>query len=163
MTIGFARLTAQDGPRLAHLSLAPGQAAFVSRPEARLARLQPSESAYAILSGAEIVGSLIIDPNYAKDHDFARPGEAGLRSVVIDAAKQGMELGKAAMAALPDLIAEHHPDVTALVLTVNCRNPVARPVYLKAGFQDAGEIYHGGRSGPQYVLRLPLPASAAHT
>ena len=82
--------------------------------------------------------------------------------MVIDAAQQGMGLGKAAMAALPGLIAEHHPGVTALVLTVNCLKPVARAVYLKAGFQDAGEIYHGGRSGPQHVLRLPLPATAAH-
>ena len=56
MTIGFARLTAQDGPRLAHLTLAPGQAAFVSLPVERLARLQPRESAYAILLGTEIVG-----------------------------------------------------------------------------------------------------------
>ena len=55
MTIGFARLTAQDGPRLAHLTFAPGQEALVSRPVERLVRLQPQESAYAILLGTEIV------------------------------------------------------------------------------------------------------------
>ncbi|UXU74445.1 MULTISPECIES: hypothetical protein [unclassified Paracoccus (in: a-proteobacteria)] len=42
------------------------------------------------------------------------------------------------------------------MLTVNQVNPGARAVYLAAGFVDGGEMYHGGRIGPQHILRLSL-------
>ena len=42
------------------------------------------------------------------------------------------------------------------MLTVNETNPVARRVYLRAGFRDTGDRYHGGRLGPQQVLLLDL-------
>jgi hypothetical protein len=43
-----------------------------------------------------------------------------------------------------------------VVLTVNVRNPVARAVYVRGGFVDAGELHLGGSAGPQHVLRLDL-------
>jgi RimJ/RimL family protein N-acetyltransferase len=64
--------------------------------------------------------------------------------------------GMAAMSAIRDLMRREHPDVAELVLTVNCRNTAAISTYLKAGFRDTGEIYHGGNSGPQHVFYLPL-------
>ncbi|MDF4902775.1 GNAT family N-acetyltransferase, partial [Vibrio parahaemolyticus] len=28
--------------------------------------------------------------------------------------------------------------------------------YLKAGFEDTNELYHGGPVGPQHIMRQPL-------
>jgi hypothetical protein len=35
---------------------------------------------------------------------------------------------------------------------VNSRNTVGLALYHRAGFVDTGELYHGGRSGPQHLL-----------
>ena len=44
-----------------------------------------------------------------------------------------------------------------LVLTVNRNNHAALHLYRRAGFHDSGELYHGGRSGPQHLLLRALP------
>ncbi|GGY35516.1 hypothetical protein GCM10008098_30830 [Rhodanobacter panaciterrae] len=44
-----------------------------------------------------------------------------------------------------------------LVLTVNHNNHAALRLYLRAGFHDSGELYHGGRSGPQHLLLRAPP------
>lgn len=157
--IGFARLGPDDAPRVDHLTLGPGQERFTAHPASRLGALRPAEEAWAILWRGDVAGFLVIDLSYSEQYDFALPGEAGLRSVLIDAARQGEGIGSAAMAALRGLMAEHYPAAESLVLTVNAGNPAARAVYLKAGFADTGALYHGGRSGPQQVLRMALNES----
>ena len=159
--ITFQRLTPAEAPRLAHLTIAPGQEAFVANPVTRLTGSGPMEDGYAILAGEDIVGFLIIDRAYPEAHPFAAAGSLGLRSVLIDAARQGQGLGTAAMRALPALMAQHYPQATQLCLTVNCRNPGAKATYLKSGFIDEGALYHGGRSGPQHILKLALTPSDA--
>jgi RimJ/RimL family protein N-acetyltransferase len=46
--------------------------------------------------------------------------------------------------------------VRRVVLSVNVANPVAIHTYLRAGFTDRGELFHGGAEGPQHVLELAV-------
>ncbi len=157
--IGFTRLTPAETARVAHLTMAPGQDRFTADPVRRLQDLPPGQDAWGVLDAAgAVVGFLVIDRDYPAAHPFAQAGEHGLRSVLIDAARQGTGLGKAAMAGLRGLMTRHYPGVPGLVLTVNAANPAARAVYLKAGFTDTGEVWLGGRAGPQHVLRMELGA-----
>ncbi|WP_102223508.1 GNAT family N-acetyltransferase [Acidimangrovimonas sediminis] len=156
MQISFLDVTAADAPRLAHIVLAPGQEAFVTLPVDRLSQLGAKEDGHAVVAGDRIVGFFVIDRDFAASHPFARPGEIGLRALAIDAAQQGRGIGRAVFEALPAMLALRYPGVAGAVLSVNQRNPRARDLYLRNGWQDGGELYHGGRSGPQHVLRLPL-------
>ncbi|SDK72273.1 Ribosomal protein S18 acetylase RimI [Maridesulfovibrio ferrireducens] len=46
-----------------------------------------------------------------------------------------------------------------MCLTVNVRNEAAKSMYIKCGFEDVGELYLGGLSGPQNILRYNLSGS----
>ena len=158
MSVRFERLSPQDTGRVAALALGPGQDAFTAAPAERLAALGPGEEGWAILDADGIAGFFVLDRNISDEHPYARPGEVVLRSLLIDAARQGRGLGRAAVEALPALVAAEYPGTPAIALTVNVRNTTARSAYLRAGFLDEGELYHGGRSGPQHVMRLKVGA-----
>jgi ribosomal protein S18 acetylase RimI-like enzyme len=159
VSVAFARLGPEDAPRVDHLTLGPGQEKFTAHPASRLGALRAGEEPWAVLWSGDIVGFLIIDRGYAEQYDFAWPGEPGLRSVLIDAGRQGEGIGTAAMAAVRGLMAAEYPEAASLVLTVNCSNPAAKAVYGKAGFGDTGFLFHGGRAGPQHILRMDLRRS----
>lgn len=40
----------------------------------------------------------------------------------------------------------------AYLLTVNELNTAAIGLYLRAGYLDSGDLYHGGSAGPQRLL-----------
>lgn len=46
-----------------------------------------------------------------------------------------------------------------MCLTVNIRNESAKSMYIKCGFKDVGELYYGGPSGPQNILRYNISNS----
>lgn len=158
MSVRFERLGPGDKARIAHLALGPGQDAFTADPVARLSALGQGEEAWAVVEGDAIAGFFVLDRNRSGEHPYAGPGEIVLRSLLIDAGQQGRGLGRAAMAALPGIVAVQYPGVVSIVLTVNVRNASARNAYLRAGFRDEGELYLGGRSGPQHVMRLAIPS-----
>lgn len=113
----------------------------------------------AILCDGEPIGFYRIEthPRSIADMDFVRP-TLGLRSFFVDARWQGQGLGTRALeAALRDL-ARRHPAARDVVLTVNLRNAPALALYRRAGFRETPGLYHGGRSGPQYVMVCALPA-----
>jgi len=103
------------------------------------------------------VGFFVLDRGGVPGAERHR-GAVGLRALFVDAGHQGRGIGAAALRALPGFARQRFPGAPAIVLTVNETNPVARRVYLRAGFRDTGERYHGGRLGPQQVLRLDLLA-----
>lgn len=154
--VSLRPVDATERALVAGITLLPGQETFVAPPAARLATLGPDEYGFAVMRGEAVAGFLVIDLAYAVTRPFAEPGEAGLRSMAIDAGLQGQGVARAALAALPALMAERFPEVPALLLTVNERNPRARRAYLRAGFVDTGAIYLGGSAGPQRILRMPL-------
>ena len=87
--------------------------------------------------------------------DFDLPAR-GLRGFFIDARWQGRGVGRQALLALLAWLAAHDPATRLLVLTVNCSNDAALTLYRRAGFEDSGELYHGGRAGPQHLLLRTL-------
>lgn len=147
-------------PALLGLGVLPAQRDWVRVIEDLLAdvALCPGSEPMAILRGDTPVGYYRIEPNARSvaGRDFAVPA-LGLRAFFIDARSQGRGLGTQALAALVADVTERHAQARLLVLTVNCDNHVALQLYLRAGFTDSGELYHGGRSGPQHLLTRVLP------
>ena len=147
-------------PALLGLGVQPAQGDWVRVIADLLAdvALCPGSEPMAILRGDTPVGYYRIEPNARSvaGHDFAVPA-LGLRAFFIDASWQGRGLGTRALAALIADVTERHPQAQLLVLTVNCDNHAALQLYLRADFTDSGELYHGGRSGPQHLLLRVLP------
>lgn len=142
--------------RVAHIRVSPTQEPFCGAIADHFAMDEPGCDFHIVTRGDRAVGFFKIDRNYAARFDFADPAEIGLRGMMIDRAEQGRGTGKAAMLALRPHLARRYPKAPACVLTVNIVNPAARAIYLAGGFLDGGELYHGGRIGPQHILRLNL-------
>lgn len=137
-----------------HLELAPEQSDFVGPIAEMVQEIDPQIDFHVIRAGDEVVGFFKIDRGMDRN-DFAHPAELGLRGLLVGAQYQGLGYGSAAFAALPRYLAGIY-DSDSAVLTVNCRNTLAHHVYLRAGWVDDGELFLGGRAGPQHVLRLAL-------
>ncbi|OWU69916.1 hypothetical protein ATO3_21625 [Marinibacterium profundimaris] len=141
--------------RLSHFTLPPEQAGFADLPGKVLSD-SPARDGHVILADGEPAGFFAIDRDYAETHDFADPGAIGLRMFSVDHAQQGRGIASAAARAMAGYFRDRYPGIGSCWLTVNCRNPGARAVYLKGGFTDTGALYHGGGFGPQHIMRLAL-------
>ncbi len=151
-----------SGPlREAALRLAPhpAQEEFSGRADQTLplAERDAARHPYVWLEGGAPVAFLVLDET-APDADPS--ADLLLRGFFVDAAAQGRGVASRMVALLPAVVRADFPDARSVVLTVNVRNPVARRVYLRGGFVDAGELYLGGSAGPQHVLRLEVLATA---
>lgn len=123
------------------------------------AEQDPRSDAMAILAGDEVVGFYRLD--YAPTIVAWKPVPAsvGLRAFLIDRKHQGHGFGaRAVMACCADL-RRRHPERKLLALNVNCCNRSAIRAYRKAGFVDTGELYFGGKAGPQHLMLCSLEAS----
>ena len=155
--ITLHRLDRAQLHRLEHLRLRPGQQRFVGSGAQMIRDTGVGVTFHEVRAPAgNAVGMFKLDPLYFERHEFATPQDVGLRGLLIDAAAQGQGYGSAALDALADHVRAVNADRSSLVLTVNTTNPVARYIYLRAGFRDRGEKYFGGSSGPQHVLWLTL-------
>jgi RimJ/RimL family protein N-acetyltransferase len=159
MAITLEPLDKADIARVMHLKLGDDQADFVGTIEAMATWDNPQEDFHIVLSDGAVVGFFKLDRGYPQSYPFARAGDLGVRGVLIDRAAQGRGMGGAAMVALPVYARRLYPDAGSLVLSVNCNNLAARRIYEKAGFRLEPDLYHGGRSGPQHVLRHTLTPS----
>ncbi|SMO55822.1 GNAT family N-acetyltransferase [Paracoccus laeviglucosivorans] len=153
--IALAPLGRHEIDRVAHISVAPEQEQFCGSIPYHFALDEPECDFHIVLRDDRVVGFFKIDPAFASRYGFATPDEVGLRGMMIDQAEQGRGTGKAAMSALRPYLAARY-DAPTCVLTVNVVNPAARAIYLSGGFYDEGALYHGGRIGPQHILRLNL-------
>jgi GNAT superfamily N-acetyltransferase len=147
-------------PALLRLRVRPAQLDYVGPIDSLLAdaALCPGSEPMAILHGVTPVGYYRLEANARSvaGHDFEVPA-LGLRTFLIDADWQGRGIATVALTALVADLVMRHPVARLLVLTVNCNNHAALHLYLRAGFHDSGELYHGGRSGPQHLLLRVLP------
>lgn len=145
---------------LLHLRVLPAQREWVGPIDSLLADAArcPGSESMAIAHGDTPVGYYRIEPTARSvaGRDFDVPA-LGLRAFFIDADWQGRGCGSQALAALIADLAKRHLQARLLVLTLDRSNHAARRLYLRAGFGDSGELYHGGRSGPQHLLLRPLP------
>lgn len=141
---------------VAHIAVRPDQVPFCGTIGDHFAADEPGCDFHIILRDLYVVGFFKIDRDFPAHSPFAGPNDIGLRGVMVDAREQGNGTGKAAMALLRPYVRARYTTAENLVLTVNVVNPAARAVYLSAGFIDGGELHHGGKIGPQHILRLPL-------
>lgn len=159
--ITLERLGREDIARVAHIAVLPVQEPFCGSIRGHFEKHEPFCDFHAVMRDGHAVGFFKIDRDFAASHSFAHPGELGLRGMMIDAGEQGRGTGKAAMQALAPYLAAEYPTAPLVVLTVNIMNAAARSIYLAGGFHDMGELYYGGRLGPQHILRLRLRARVA--
>lgn len=142
------------------LQVTPAQQAYVGNITDLLADVAvcPEADSMVVWHDATPIGYYRIDPHSRSvaGRDFEVPA-LGLRAFFIDARWQGHGFGAQALAALLDDVAQRHPSSRLLVLTVHTINTAALKLYRRAGFTDDGELYHGGRAGPQHLLRRALP------
>lgn len=145
-----------DRAEVLQLAVLPSQIAFVGFIDEVLKALEPTEDAHVIAADNCVVGFFLLDHAYHLNYAFAQPDELGFRCYFIDYRQQGKGYGKASLSLLPSYLREHYRDYSAVVLTVNCRNAAAIQLYRTGGFQDTGQLYHGGSAGPQHIMHLSL-------
>jgi RimJ/RimL family protein N-acetyltransferase len=158
MDVRLAPVGRELRERLLALAARPEQERFAGRLTETLpaAEADPEREPVAILEGGEPVGFFVLHRGPAAGELAPERRDVLLRAFLVDAAAQGRGIATAALAALPDFVAERLPGVRRIVLSVNVRNPVAIRTYLRAGFADSGALYHGGAAGPQHVFELWL-------
>ena len=158
--IEIAPLPKSDRAAVLHITLPPDQQIFGGDIAVESADDDPETDFHVLRHAGRIAGFFKIERAYGARYDFAPEGALGLRMLQIDASAQGKGLGKALFAELPDYLSATYPRAAECWLTVNCRNPRARHVYLTGGWEDTGELYLDGGAGPQHIMRLILPRRA---
>lgn len=156
--IALAPLRRDEFARVRHIAVAPDQLPFCGTIASHFDADEPFCDLHAVLDDGHPVGFFKIDRNYAARMALAPPGHLGLRGVMIDRCRQGRGTGRAAMVLLGAYLRARYPGAPGCALTVNVINPAARAIYLAGGFRDEGQVYLGGRLGPQHVLMLDLVA-----
>lgn len=140
------------------LTLPAAQADFTTHPAELLDSVSgdPQRQLITVLRGGEVAGAFVLAVGASRDRYLTAPDPdaVALSSLSVDAAQQGRGVGTAAMRALPGLVRALYPQARRVILVVNQRNPGARRVYEKAGFQVTAT--REGRIGPQWVMTLPL-------
>jgi RimJ/RimL family protein N-acetyltransferase len=153
-------VTPELRPALLPLRVTAPQREFVSdiAPSLDDAERCPGSTPMVILRNEEPVGYYRIEIHATSiaEREYDRPA-LGLRSFFIDHRWQGQGLASQALTAAIEDLSRRHPEARLLVLLVNCRNLAALRLYLRAHFVDTGQLYHGGRSGPQHLLWRNLP------
>ena len=162
MTLTLAPLPPERRAEAAHLTLAPDQDPFIGDVAVLLAESSETVDMHAFWADDTLVGVFKIDRAYPETYRFAAPGELGLRGFMVGKQVRGPGYARAALAALPGYLAATY-DAAVVLLTVNCRNPVALRAGTSGGWTDTGALYHGGAAGPQRILRLALPHDTGPT
>lgn len=148
--------------QVAQLSVKPEQSEFTIDNVAQvITRLQAHEHPHLIMFDEQVVGFFILDTDYGQHYDFCPPQSIGIRSLLIDQRFQGQGIAKKALLSLPsylslNYLSTSYSEKVSAYLTVNCRNTAAYQCYLKSGFEDTQNLYHGGPVGPQHILQLAL-------
>ena len=152
--IKIEKMTSQHLGELITLGLDESQVKFVGTIDDILTMINAQIRPYVITVENQVVGFFLIDTVYKKNNDFVTSKSLGLRKFFIDNKHQGNGYAKQTLNLLPDYLAVTYPNHTDVYLTVNVKNNVAKNLYLKNGFQDTEELYLGGPSGPQHVMKL---------
>lgn len=168
--IRVAPVTPALAAQVRALRVAPGQEAFVGDTAFNLtdAQRNPRSEAMAILvdgahtagEEARVIGFYRLDPASMLISRSPIAAGIGLRALVIDRDQQGRGWGTRALAACCADLRHRHPQYRLLALNVDCANHGAIGAYRKAGFVDSGELYAGGRGGPQRLMLRSLDAPA---
>jgi diamine N-acetyltransferase len=106
----------------------------------------------AIVQAGDVLGFLVLKRG-SRAPAWAGPRSATVSALRIDLAQQGRGLGAAALTALPGWVAEHWPESSELILSVDEENYAARSAYAKAGFLDLGKRDEGRIGWVRYMAK----------
>ncbi|WP_191487290.1 MULTISPECIES: GNAT family N-acetyltransferase [unclassified Pseudomonas] len=109
---------------------------------------------FVLLADEHPVGFLLLKRPPASPA-WASGSVCTLHGLQVDKSYQGQGLGRACMQAVPAAVRATWPGTSHLMLMVDADNDAARGLYLKQGFVDSGETFHG-RVGEERRLTLPL-------
>jgi GNAT superfamily N-acetyltransferase len=154
--ITIRELANADISAVKKLAVNSEQVKFVGTIEELLSEKVSGWNYHVIIFNEQIVGFLNIDTEYSDRYPFTIRDELGLRAFFVNSENQGKGYGKAAVAALQSFLKEVYPERKSIALTVNCKNSGAYKCYLSGGFKDSGELYDGGKAGPQHIMRMEL-------
>lgn len=151
--VRMRKMTDDDRVTVLSLSVAAEQSAFVDSIADTLSMTGPVRDNYVVLADDTIVGFFQIDCSSGNQRI---PHSLEVHEVAIDATHQGKGYGRSFICGLKSFLKHEYPHSKSACLTVNCRNGKAIGLYELGEFVDTGNLYHGGRSGPQHVMRLDL-------
>lgn len=154
--IKLRRMTADYLAQIDTLTVHAEQVRFVGTMEDILVNVDACTHPHCIVENERVVGFFLIDTTYGYAFDFAPEGCLGLRAFFISELFQGRGYGKQAVALLPEYLHHEYPTYSDLYFTVNCQNLVAIHCYQTDRICDTRQIYDGGPSGPQRIMRLTL-------
>ncbi|ETX10076.1 acetyltransferase [Marinomonas ushuaiensis DSM 15871] len=154
--IEIEKMTSLHLGRVNTLSVESDQLQYVATIDDILASANAQIRPHVIIANDEVVGFFLIDTAYADHNDCVESNSLGLRSFFIDHKHQGNGYAKQTLQILPTYLMSNFPKQTNVYLTVNCKNKLAQKSYLNAGFYDTGNLYHGGKSGPQHIMCMDL-------
>ncbi len=157
-TVTLAPLTPDLTDALRDVRVTEGQIEFSGQPYDVIDHPEPAVDVHVIKLAMQVVGMFRIDRGYHRSYPFAQADTAGLRTFIIDQKMQGRGIATACCQQLHDYLSGQYPQVTAIYLTVNLRNPFAKKAYLAGGFADTGDQWPHGDAGPQNILKLDLKA-----
>lgn len=149
-------MTPDDLEAVRRLTVNEEQHAYIRPITQTLAEKNNDRDYHLIIESHRIVGFFVIDKGYSSRYDFTDATELGLLGYFIDHKHQGKGFGGAACRKLREYLPREYPRYASIALTVNCKNLPAQRAYLSGGFHDTGELYQGGRSGPQHIYRMRL-------
>lgn len=143
---------------LEQLNLPAEQEEFTDLPVNLLPKVldDPDRLAVTLLNRGQPAGLFILSVGQHRDRYLTAPDPDGvaLGGLSVDISQQGQGIGPRAMNLLPDFVPQHFPSAKHVLLVVNQRNPRAKRVYEKSGFQVTGERM--GSKGPQWIMHLNL-------
>jgi GNAT superfamily N-acetyltransferase len=181
--IHVAPVTPASADAVRALRLGPGQDAYAGDPalNLRIAQDDPRCEPMAVFADDAVIGFYRLD--FRAEAILGRPFGAAvdgaavdgpsvdghavegavvaLRALLIDARQQRRGLGLRAVQALCADIERRHSLRRLLLLLVHCRNQPAIATYRRAGFVDTGQLFEGGRAGPQHLMLRTLGARPA--
>ena len=140
---------------LKQFTLHEQQLAFTSMPMPAFEKCmrEPNRLPVVIMEGDRIVGFFVLDQGGDVLSYTTNPHAILLRAYSINLPDQGRGIAKASLRQLKSFVEKHLPDCREVVLGVNEDNPLAKNVYLGAGFIDTVE-QKMGRSGSQAILKF---------
>jgi len=155
-SLSITPLDANTLTRALRICCAPEQVQFIGTADSIINGRKPSEDVHLICKGDEVLGMFKIDRGYAVEMPFCKTDQLGLRGFIVDVSAQGKGIGRQVTEMLGKYLSQHYPAFSSVLLTVNCKNTQAQHAYLKGGFTDTGELYHGGAAGPQHIYRKDI-------
>ena len=142
-------MLSSDRSKVSKLKVSAEQLAYVDPINDTLAHETSARDNFVMEADGAIVGFFQID---ARSKHRIMPDLLVLHEVQIDARAQGKRYGRQFMGALSSCLRHEYPWADGVCLTVNCKNLHAYRLYAAGGFVDTGNLYHGGRSGPQHIM-----------